>query len=425
MAILIGLLILSLFLNTDVATGLLIILFVVSVIYISISPEKSQKLMTYEYFLVLSFFMFSLISVVWLFIFDVTRDALVKNEAYSAFALSIPILVFLRKMNFNFIHYMPKMFLFIGSFVFIVAVYQVISWEYFNAAPYTFGNHFVEHTFYGRAVGGLQPIRFGALSLALSGISLIGAIHLVNKKDRSFLAIVFMLFFIASLLSGSRGPMLSIPFIFMFLLFGSKSFSLKSAFIGVALASVFLSLVVYNTPVLKNRITAMVIEVDLMLSGNLHTSIGARIDMGIAAGLLIKERPVLGSGLSSYKEGVNELRKNGYKFGGEVGKWKNPHNEWLNVAVEKGIFGVFSLFLLFGSLIYFYLYTRRHPSNQAQFLGEAAIVLLIVYFASGLSIALFEHKPFTYFYIIISVLLYSAMHSIDSNDAEKFKARIA
>jgi len=415
----IGATLLMLLFDSDVSTGLMYFLIIISVLYLF----KSKKSIFYEFdnselILIFGFIFFTTTSVLWLLLFDTSHIALARNEIYAVFGLSIPILLYLRSISFDVSFFLPQMMFFVAILVFSAALYQFLSWNIFDVKPIVFFDNMYS-VFPGRASGGINPIRFSAITLAMSAISVLGVVHFTPRKYRVYFSISAILLFISSILALSRGPMIAVPFLISFIIFSNFRLNKKSA-IGFVLIISILGGLALSSDLFKSRIVGVKSNIELMLSGEFRTSIGARVEMAYAAVLLIKRSPVIGSGIGSYKAGVLQLRSEGHKFGPEVGMWKNPHNEFLNVLVEKGLFGFFTLIGLFAPLIYFYFKNRYYGTSESKFLSQSAMVIVIVYLISGQSIALFEHKPFTFFYILMTLLIFSAMFSHRTRLTRKF-----
>jgi O-antigen ligase len=90
----------------------------------------------------------------------------------------------------------------------------------------------------------------------------------------------------------------------------------------------------------------------------------------------------------------------------EVGKWNNPHNEMLQVTFEKGLIGLVTFFAIFASCAYLFIsaYRKNKDNNAVAYFAFGGLIILVVYFMAGLSVALFEHNVFNQFFsIVISV----------------------
>lgn len=105
---------------------------------------------------------------------------------------------------------------------------------------------------------------------------------------------------------------------------------------------------------------------------------GLRIDMWAEAAELISDHPVLGTGLSSYKESIYRYR---------IDKWievfEYPHNMMLNFWIELGMAGLISFVILF--------YWAIKKSSNYALLGSIVVILIhglvdVPYFKNDLAV---------------------------------------
>ena len=179
------------------------------------------------------------------------------------------------------------------------------------------------------------------------------------------------------------------------------------------MGAVLLVLVASQQP----RVQMAITSIDGYLQGDSNSALGARFDMFKAAGILIKEKPIWGHGLGSYSPKATKIRKSTPGMSPEVGKWANPHNEILQVMVEKGVIGLATLLLLFATLGYLFLHALRKANNsssdqQIKFYAVSGLSLLAVYAVAGQSVALFEHDVFNHFFALMVLLFASQMRVI-------------
>jgi O-antigen ligase len=129
------------------------------------------------------------------------------------------------------------------------------------------------------------------------------------------------------------------------------------------------------------------------------------------------QNPFFGHGLNSYNPKATEIRKRTPGMSGEVGRWANPHNEILQVMVEKGVIGLITLLLLFGAPGYLFLQALSKADDsvvgqQIKFYAMSGLSLLIVYAVAGQSVALFEHDVFNHFFALMVLLFASQIRVI-------------
>lgn len=361
----------------------------------------------YDKLVVVSFLSFFLTSLLSLLIQPINDQTLARNELMLFFLLVVPLYYYLRvsKNSVDIFLYFSAI---AGCFVGIVSVFQLVYTNSTGEFILTNGNRFAETL--GRPSGSVHPMRFGALSLCIFLICFNGFLFLRYSMSKLLYLLLFsgsVLAFVACILAQSRGSWLAIPVLAIAYLvyFGVRSSVKTLIIIFVSISIVLLGVI--NTPQFEKRYNEAIGNVQSYREGNANTSLGARFDMAKAAWILIKEKPVLGHGLGSYKDLATDIRIENPGMSYEVGMWKNPHNEILLVMVERGIPGLASLLFLFGALAF--VYWRYAWRVDTAFYGVTGIGILIVYAVAGQSVALFEHEPFTYFFTSTHVFLVASM----------------
>lgn len=100
-----------------------------------------------------------------------------------------------------------------------------------------------------------------------------------------------------------------------------------------------------------------------------------------------------------------------------MGKWANPHNEILQVMVEKGAIGLITLLLLFAAPGYLFLQALNGADDSVlgqkiKFYAMSGLSLLVVYAVAGQSVALFEHDVFNHFFTLVVLLFASQIRVV-------------
>ena len=202
-----------------------------------------------------------------------------------------------------------------------------------------------------------NPNPFGTYLVMLFLFSL--GFYLKNEKRKfAFSSVVF---FIALLLSGSRGALIalvvSLPFIFLDSKGSAKRDILRTLFIVIA-GFILTRGLVYITPIVQNNLN---INIDFLsnlirkdsLTG---TSFTGRIEFWKAGLRAFIEKPRTGFGLGTFFSA--------YFLGYGKNQWYSrfAHNHYIQTLTELGIIG-FILFLIFvGSVIFtfFKIYKKEH-----------------------------------------------------------------
>lgn len=356
-----------------------------------------------------AFLLFVLVSLFTLVINPISDENLARNELLLTFLLMLPFYYLMRVIDIDFS--LPTWgFIVTAVYVGVIAIYQLVYWNMTGEFVLTGGDRFSQTP--GRPSGSVNPMRFGAITLCLAVICLNALLFLSDngrfKRAGLVAGVVFAL--VACILAQARGAWLAIPVLAVaYVLYLSKHWSASRLLVVVTVVMVVMAGVI-STPQFQKRFQQAIQDIQSYQSGNANTSLGARFDMARAAWILIKEKPVIGHGLGSYKELATEIRLANPTMSHEVGMWKNPHNEILLVMVERGIAGLISIFFLFGALGF--VYWKYAWNENTAFYAVSGLGILIVYGVVGQSVALFEHEPFIYFFISTQALLMARMLKI-------------
>ena len=393
-----------------VAKGAALLLLLVGLLALYPCRKGLYSLSFEEKFLLLAFGLFSVVSIVSFFYWSHSRYTQMRLEDYGTFLLLIPLYLLLRQYQFNFKYLVGGLAL-VAIFLGLVSISQYISMAYFG--EFILVGEGRMSRFWLRPSGGVNPMRYAAISLIFACFSLNALLLLRDKSKllKVLLAAALGFALVACLLTKVRGSWLAFPV--LLLAYGCYLYKAghPKFMLALLLVGVLLGVVVSQTQVVQSRVGQTVSNVSAYMSGNAQTSIGARLDMFKAAGMLIAERPIWGHGLNSYSSKATAIRKASPGMSREVGMWNNPHNEILQVMVEKGVIGLITLILLFAAPAYMFvkaLYDRR---VEVKYYGMNGLAILLVYAVAGQSVALFEHDVFNHFFTLM-VLLFASQISV-------------
>ena len=366
-----------------------------------------------EKYLLGSFALFTLVSIVSFFYWPHSRLAQMHLEDYGTFLMLIPLYLLLRQFRFNFTSVICLLAL--SAFVLgLVSVLQYVAMRYFNVQILISDNRY-SHVWL-RPSGGVNPMRYGAISLILSAIALNATLLIRNKAVwlKLLLWMSFLMGLVASYLADSRSSFAAIPLlVLMYGIYLYKAGHSRSLKVFLVLAVLLLAGVSQNS-----RVQAVFSSFERYQQGAAYSSLGARLDMFKAAIIMIEKRPLWGLGLGGYLEGGKEVRKLYPNIDQHVGTWSNPHNEYLLVMVEKGLIGLFTLLLLFVAPGYLFIRVIKKADNssvgrQLKFYAMSGLSLLVVYVVVGLSVALFQHDVFNHFFALMVLLFASQIRVIE------------
>jgi len=330
------------------ATNILIVLIILSVIF-QLYKRKDYKIFFEKKIEIYSIAIFFLLLISALYSIAELNDIIYTIKKYSKFLL-IPIFYYNLKVNNN-----EKLVMkyFINGCTIILALSYV---KYFNIFDFNiFYNIFNYVTFSpietsitsGKSTIFQNYINHGIiLSVYFLFTILLGFNN--NSKIYYFLSIISFINII--FLTDSRSAyiiVMIILFLFSLKIKNINFFAFLSVFILLPLFfSAFNDNFVKRVEVASNDVAKIIKDNDI------DSSVGYRYLWANVGFDVIKKNPFFGNGVGSYKESVKEFYKvdNTFKYFPEL-VTNNPHNEFVSIASQLGIFG-FILFLLFLKSLY-------------------------------------------------------------------------
>lgn len=276
----------------------------------------------------------------------------------------------------------------------------------------------------GRAEGFTNAIRFGDLSI-LMGLILLSAsmIQFFSKKERLFFAAASFCGLLASVLSLSRGGwpiLITIPFIFFYLLDKNKKIKLFSGLLLVPLFFIFI-----NLPPVKSRIQEASEQVNGYFHENekyVNTSLGVRLELWKTAFLMGQEKPLTGWGDKNITAGRLEYVKKSIAAPA-IMKYNHAHNDFLEMWARRGIIGILALISIYSIPIILLLISYKKNKNSTpelasinKFLLISGLLIYSGYFIFGLSDVFFTFVIGHNFYLFSLIFLLSAFSWIEKKN---------
>lgn len=202
------------------------------------------------------------------------------------------------------------------------------------------------------------------------------------------------------ILSASRGPLLAIPFIFLFLILNNKVLLFKIKYILLGFITILLLL--YSTGISQRMIDGYN-DIRSQNLNNLTTSwkktgsITPRLIIWQGTVNMIKEQPYWGVGLDNFNENlVNQIKAKKISAiridpSNPSAGFNHGHNQYLDIFAKTGVFGfiIFLLFLLIYLRIFFM--ALSHGKDTMMF-GTLGITTIISYFAFMLTHVVLAHQ---------------------------------
>lgn len=163
-----------------------------------------------EKWLLASFALFSLVSIASFYYWPQTREARIHLEDYITFLMLVPLYLLLRQFRFNFSWVLVLLGL-VAITLGAVSIAQYAAMKYFQTQVLISDN--VWSHLWMRPSGGVNPMRYAAISLVLAMMPL-NAILLLRQKTfrlKVLLVLAFCMGLSACLLTQVRGAWLAIP----------------------------------------------------------------------------------------------------------------------------------------------------------------------------------------------------------------------
>ncbi|NOQ36763.1 MAG: O-antigen ligase family protein [Methylococcaceae bacterium] len=190
--------------------------------------------------------------------------------------------------------------------------------------------------------------------------------------------LVFNIFFVSS----GRSGYFALPFAVIFAIGNIYGYR-KLPYIAV-IVSVLLIALVFSSNILQQRVKKGVEELSHYQDSPHLSSIGIRAVFAKNTVALIKEKPILGYGTSSFKSVYSPYAAS-LSQGWQATSTSDPHNIYLYIGLENGIVG---LLIFLG-----YIYIAIRQGRQQPFYGMMAASFLVAICASSLFNSHFKTFP--------------------------------
>lgn len=251
-----------------------------------------------------------------------------------------------------------------------------------------------------RAEGYTHPIQFGNLSMLTALLCTAGlgwGVEQSCQKRRKYWVILLVLGAVGgifgSLLSGSRGGWVGLPFVFFVLYRTYHQYFSKRLKIQAAIALALITISLFYTPQLgvKNRIDAAISDIHEYSQGNSETSVGARFEMWKGAIQLVQQKPLLGWGQDNYHTAMTDLVEQN-KADPVVTLFNHAHNEILDRSAKHGLIGLALLLAMYLVPMWHFAPYLQYPSLSVRATAAAGTLMPVAYIDFGLSQAFFSHN---------------------------------
>jgi O-antigen ligase len=376
-----------------------ITLFLLSIIHLILHRPINFSLNTKEKILISSLLLLPVI-----IIFDVIlRDLRLKYlDYYLRFILVIPIYFALRQAKISL------------KYFFIGILFGAISAGIFALYQLNFASVTNIH-------GYIMKINFGNISLLLgimsiSGLFLLQGVH--YKKTLFFICLLAFIFGLtASILSGTRGGWVALPFFAsLFLIYTPiKKWKKVSSIIALILA---LFIAYSSSPYFKSRADSAYNNVSTYLYYNgskaINTSEGIRFELWKAAWFMSTEHPIFGVGSGQFDDTLRDKIDTGEIP--QIHVFDHAHSEPLQILVTTGIIGFLSyIFLYVGTAYYFYSSLKLGSTYKIRYLSILGLMLVGGFFIFGLTNYSFGHQVMVLFFAVMVITLAGIIKQAEFN----------
>lgn len=264
-----------------------------------------------------------------------------------------------------------------------------------------------------RAGGYTNTIQFGNISMLLGLLCLAGVSWAYLQPRRNLWLLLlftgFLMGVTGSIFSGSRGGWIALPVAFFVLYRGFSDLLNARHTLVMTLFLFFAAFLVFSLPQtgVRERLNLAVAEVNNYFdSGHASSSVGARLEMWRASLLIFLEKPLLGWGSEGYMAAKAEQVDDG-TLDPFVLNFSHPHNEYLNVAVKRGLLGLAALFLLYLIPLKLFYKGFRIRCLQCRSYAVAGALLSVAYIDFGLTQVFLSHNSGVMIYCFMLVILWA------------------
>lgn len=267
-----------------------------------------------------------------------------------------------------------------------------------------------------RASGFQNAIQFGNLSMLLGAFCLAGLGWACDQPQRrrwALMLLVCALFgVIGSLLSGSRGGWIGVPFI-VFVLYRAYGRSLAPSWKASAAAGLLLAgTLAYALPSLgvQSRINLAVEQVHAYVEGDRRpSSVGARFEMWRGASQLIAEKPILGWGKNGYASQMQHLADKGV-IDPAVARYGHAHNQFVDAWAKRGLLGLVALLALYLIPMRLFVSSLSSQNLSRVSLAAAGVLLPVTYIDFSLTQGFLTHNSGSMVYAFWGAVLYGLLN---------------
>ena len=264
----------------------------------------------------------------------------------------------------------------------------------------------------GRASGTHHPVYFGDFSMLMAFLA-IGMMQLApSNVYKWIIAAAFCMGVLASILSGTRTAWAAAPVMLAVLIWQHwQAFSSRRK-LAIVMVILLLPLTLYSLPStnIANRINEAMQDVDRYENNvTVATSLGQRFEMWRVSWQLIKAHPWLGIGTGNFQKETGKMIDAG-ELTAAVRPFGNPHNEFINTTVTRGIIGLATLLAIFIAPLRIFTRKWRQANARDAALAGSGVVVVAGFVVFSLTASPFERALPASTYVFYIVVLAALLH---------------
>lgn len=252
-----------------------------------------------------------------------------------------------------------------------------------------------------------EAISRGNMGMLFGLIALVACFAVKGKHWKLLAFIGFLGGVTLSILSGSRGGWLALVISLFTLTFIFFKFSKKVEFKALVLMQLcfVLGVILFwsNLPV-QDRLYLVLNNIELYFDGEVHTSVGYRLELWKASYYAFLEKPLFGWGWTNFNAAHQYVMQEGLVE--QTRLFGHPHNQFLLFLVETGLFGMLALiaFLLWPLIVAVSYIRQRAEFNPKIYWAILIIVVTESLVEFSLTDHTFSQKYFIFVYVLLSLV---------------------
>ncbi len=264
---------------------------------------------------------------------------------------------------------------------------------------------------YGLNGGPSASIEFATLLLGLSLVALARLLDRRTGRAERLLHIIAMAFgMYGALLTQSRGPLLAFApaFALLVLLHARRSGHWRAGILlisGVCVGATLATLVMHDE--MTGRFAAIGSEVATFdQHHDAHGAVRERLEMWRTAGRAVVEHPLVGIGIGEFGHYVDSEIAAG-RSNPSIGRYNQPHNEYVEAAVTGGVPGLLVLLATFVLPLSYFARHVRDVDEAVVMPAGAGLAVVTLYMLCALTDSVFYRvmPQSFYFFIVLGMAL--------------------